>query len=190
MDFSVTVEQITAAIVAVAALMTSITALWKRIDKVKAGFDDKLENAIKQVVLESNQRQDERTAIMLENLKSMFKLETKNIEKRLNEFSTEYQQNQKEEWASIQLLKEGLIEAYKNDIRTVYYRLRDTGEISDADKAYVDKIFPKYVAIGGNSDIQAKYEELSRVYERRTQEKFDERFEKTKRKKDNQSVDK
>lgn len=120
----------------------------------------------------------------------MFKLETKNIEKKLNQINKEHQENQKEEWASIQLLKEGLIEAYKNDIRTVYYRLRDTGEISDADKAYVDKIFPKYVAIGGNSDIQAKYEELSRVYERRTQEKFDERFEKTKRKKDNQNVDK
>lgn len=190
MDLSVTVEQITAGIVATAALLTSITALWKRINKVKESFEDKLENAIRQVVLESNQRQDERTAIMLENLKSMFKLETKNIDKRLNDFSKEYKESQKEEWAAIQLLKESLIEAYKNDIRTVYYKLRDTGEISDADKAYVDKIFPKYVAIGGNSDIKAKYEELSRVYERRTQEKFDERFEKTKRNKGNQGIDK
>lgn len=190
MDISVTIEQITAGIVAIAALLTSIAALWKRIDRVKKGFDDKLENAIKQVVLESNQRQDERTAIMLENLKAMFKLETKNIEKRLNDFNKDYQQNQKEEWSVIELLKESLIEAYKNDIRTVYHQLRDTGQISDADKAYVDKIFPKYVAIGGNSDIQAKYEELSRVYERRTQEKFDERFEKTKRKKDSQDIDK
>jgi len=185
MDFSVTVEQITAAIVAFAALFSSITTLWKRINKVKASFDDKLEKAIRQVVLESNQRQDERTAIMLENLKTMFKLETKNIEKRLNALNEEYKNSQKEEWASIQLLKEALIEAYKNDVRTVYYKLRDTGEITDSDKAYIDKIFPKYVAIGGNSDIQAKYEEISRVYERRTQEKFDERFEKTKNKKEN-----
>lgn len=180
MDISLDVTQITSAIVGIAALLTSITALWKRIDKVKAGFDDKLEKAIRQVVLESNQRQDERTAIMLDNLKTMFKMETKAIEKQLADLKKEFDKNQKEEWAVIQLLKDSLIEAYKNDIRTVYYQLRDTGEISDADKAYIDKIFPKYVAIGGNSDIRAKYEEISRVYERRTQDKYDEKFKKSK----------
>jgi len=180
MDISLDVTQITSIIVGITALLTSITTLWKRIERVKKSFDDKLEKVIKQVVLESNQRQDERTAIMLDNLKTMFKLETKNIERQLADLKKEFDKSTKEEWATLQLLKEGLIEAYKNDIRTVYYQLRDTGEISDADKAYIDKIFPKYIAIGGNSDIQAKYEEISRVYERRTQEKYDEKFKKKK----------
>jgi len=188
MNIQLDVMQITSVIVAITTLLASITALWKRIEKVKAVLDEKLEKAVRQVVLESNQRQDERTAIMLENLKTLFKLETKNIERQLNDLKRQIDKDRKEELNVLQLLKDGLIEAYKNDIRGVYYRLRDTGQINDSDKAYIDKIFPKYVAIGGNSDIQAKYEEICRVYERRTQEKYDETFEKTKTKKGNDAT--
>lgn len=183
MDLTVTVNQIVAGFVAVATLLTSITIIWRHINKLKRSFDDKLEKAIKEVVTGSNNRQDERTALMLENLKTLFTSEIRQIENKIMQYAESYNKDKQEEQAMINLLKESLIEAYKNDIRTVYYKLRDTGEILDADKSYVDKIFPKYIAIGGNSDISAKYEEICRVYERRTQEKYDEAFEKKKTRK-------
>jgi hypothetical protein len=175
-DITVTVEQLAMVVIGVASLLTSISVIWKHINKVKKTLDDRLESVIKEVVSENNTRQDERTKLMLENLKDMFTSETKSIEKRMMSYTEEYNKNRIEELHIIGLLKEGLLEAYKNDIRSVYYRLRDTGEISDADKSYIDKIFPKYAALGGNSDIHAKYEEICRVYERRTQEKYDEAF--------------
>jgi hypothetical protein len=175
-DITVTVEQLAMVVIGVASLLTSISVIWKHINKVKKTLDDRLESVIKEVVFENNTRQDERIKLMLENLKDMFTSETKSIEKRMMSYTEEYNKNRIEELHIIGLLKEGLLEAYKNDIRSVYYRLRDTGEISDADKSYIDKIFPKYAALGGNSDIHAKYEEICRVYERRTQEKYDEAF--------------
>jgi hypothetical protein len=182
-DITVTVQQLVMIIGGIAALLTSISIIWKHINKVKRNLDDRLESVIKEVVIESNQRQDERTTLMLQNLKDMMTTELRVIETKIVAYANEYTKNREEELSMIQLLKDGLIEAYKNDIRTIYYTLRDTGEITDANKAYIDKIFPKYIAIGGNSDIQAKYEEISRVYERRTQEKYDETFKKTRKKK-------
>lgn len=182
-DFTVTVNHIIAGFVGVATLLTSVTVIWRHINKIKGSFEDKLERAIKEVVAGSNDRQDERTALMLENLKILFTTEIRQIEKKLTDYADKYNRDKQEEWAVINLLKESLIEAYKNDIRTVYYKLRDTGEISDADKSYIDKIFPKYVAIGGNSDVKAKYEEIVRVYERRTHEQYDEKFKETKTRK-------
>jgi len=175
-EITVTVQQIVMIVVGIATIITSLSVIWKHINKVKKNLDDRLEKVIKEVVLDSNKRQDERTQLMLQNLKDMFSTEMKVIETKVVAYADQYAKDKQEEWSMIQLLKEGLIEAYKNDIRTIYYKLRDTGEIADADKAYIDKIFSKYVAIGGNSDIQAKYEEISRVYERRTQEKYDETF--------------
>lgn len=180
-DITVTVEQLVIIVIGIASLLTSISVIWKHINKVKKTLDDKLESVIKEVVSESNIRQDERTKLMLENLKDMFTSETKSIEKKMIAYAEEYNKNRKEELHIIELLKEGLLEAYKNDIRSIYYKLRDTGEITDADKSYIDKIFPKYAALGGNSDIHAKYEEICKVYQRRTQEKYDEAFEKIKK---------
>lgn len=188
-EITVTVQQIVMIVVGIATIITSLSVIWKHINKVKKNLDERLEKVIKEVVLDSNQRQDERTQLMLQNLKDMFSTELKVIETKLVAYANEHAKDKQEEWSIIQLLKEGLIEAYKNDIRTIYYKLRDTGEITDADKAYIDKIFPKYVAIGGNSDITAKYEEISRVYERRTQEKYDETFKKTRKTKVSKKVE-
>jgi len=177
------VNQIVTGLVMIATFLTSVAVIWKHLDKIKKTLDLKMEKTIKEIVQDSNIRQDERTSLMLENLKLIFTSEVRGIESRITDYAEKYNKDKEEERAMLQLLKDSLIEAYKNDIRIIYYKLRDTGEISDTDKSYADKIFPKYIAIGGNSDIQAKYEELCRVYERRTQEKYDETFEKTKTRK-------
>lgn len=88
------------------------------------------------------------------------------------------------------LLKNANIEVYKNDIRKVYYNLRETGEITDYSKEYVDALFPVYKALGGNSDIEAKYTEICEFYSKVTKENFDKARAKKRTKKQDKPVDK
>jgi len=182
-EFVVTVEQIVWFVSILAAFLTSLTVIFKYINKAKKTVEERAYVAIDKVVADRDKMQDEKTSVLLTSLKESISLDIKRIENSLKAYTDQYTKDKREEWAVIQLLKDSLIEAYKNDIRTIYYNLRDTGEITDHDKAYIDKIFPKYIAIGGNSDIRAKYEEICRVYERRTHEAYDEAYEKSKGKK-------
>lgn len=179
-EFVVTVEQIVWFVSILAAFLTSLAVIFKYINKAKKTVEERAYVAIDKVVADRDKMQDEKTRVLLTSLKESISLDIKCLENSLNAYTDQYTNDKREEWAVIQLLKESLIEAYKNDIRTIYYKLRDTGEITDYDKAYIDKIFPKYIAIGGNSDIRAKYEEICRVYERRTHEAYDEVYENNK----------
>lgn len=179
-EFVVTVEQIVWFVSIIAALLTSLAVIFKHINKAKKKVEERMDAAIEKIIIERDKAQDEKTKLLLVNLKESISLNIKSLENSLNAYTDQYAKDKREEWSMIQLLKESLVEAYKNDIRTIYYKLRDTGEITDYDKAYIDKIFPKYIAIGGNSDIRAKYEEICRVYERRTHEAYDEAYEKNK----------
>lgn len=179
-EFVVTVEQIVWFVSILAAFLTSLAVIFKYINKAKKTVEERAYVAIDKVVADRDKMQDEKTRVLLTSLKESISLDIKCLENSLKAYTDQYTNDKREEWAVIQLLKESLIEAYKNDIRTIYYKLRDTGEITDYDKAYIDKIFPKYIAIGGNSDIRAKYEEICRVYERRTHEAYDEVYENNK----------
>lgn len=87
------------------------------------------------------------------------------------------------------LLKEANIEVYKNDIRKIFYKLRETGEIKEYDKDYVDSIFPIYKALGGNSDVEAKYREICEFHRKLTRENFEKaRANRKKKKKDKEEV--
>lgn len=182
-EFVVTVEQIVWFVSILAAFLTSLAVIFKYISKAKKTVEERAYAAIDKAVADRDKMQDEKTRVLLTSLKESISLDIKCLENSLKAYTDQYTKDKHEEWAVIQLLKESLIEAYKNDIRKIYYKLRDTGEITDYDKAYIDKIFPKYTAIGGNSDIRAKYEEICRVYERRTHEAYDEAYEKNKGKK-------
>lgn len=179
-EFVVTVEQIVWFVSIIAALLTSLAVIFKYINKAKKTVEERMDAAIEKIIIERDKAQDEKTRLLLVNLKESISLDIKFLENSLKAYTDQYAKDKREELSMIQLLKESLVEAYKNDIRTIYYKLRDTGEITDYDKAYIDKIFPKYIAIGGNSDIRAKYEEICRVYERRTHEAYDEAYEKNK----------
>lgn len=100
------------------------------------------------------------------------------INNKLDKITKAIEAQGKEQYKMNKLLKDGHIETWKNDIRTIYYNLRDTGNISDIEKSYVDKIYHLYKEMGGNSDIDAKYKEMVEVYTKRTREKYDEVFEK------------
>lgn len=73
-------------------------------------------------------------------------------------------------------MQQGHLETWKRDIRDAYYTLRETGTIDDYRKSYIDKIYHIYKELGGNSDIDAKYKEISEVYATRTREQVESAF--------------
>ena len=52
-------------------------------------------------------------------------------------------------------------------------QMRKQGFITDQDMAYVDKVYPHYKEIGGNSDISAKVAEMHRIYDLAVVEQMD-----------------
>lgn len=172
----------------IAALLTAILVIWNFSNKLKTSIETVTRRTVKEELALNDTAVDYRIKCSSEATQKILASEIQNLDRKIDLFL----QNQKEvnslELDSIKLLKESLIEAYKQDMRTIYYRLRDTGEISDHDKSYVDKLFPKYIALGGNSDIEAKYTEMCRVYETITQENFEKARAKAKRKKEREEA--
>lgn len=169
-----TTNQIVTLIVTVASVITAILVIWNFAKRIKKFFQELITNLVINVLDNNNKQIDEKIRDTMENIKERTSFEISLLNDKFDSFIKDYKNRNNIEDAERKLMKEALVEAYKQDIRKIYYKLRETGELSDHDKAYVDKIFPLYKAIGGNSDIQAKYTEMSRVYEKRTQEKYDE----------------
>lgn len=181
---TLTVEALVGIIIAFAALLTAIGVISKNAKDIKNSFKNSIKEIVKEELEVNNVIQDEKLDIKLKHmaesntreievLKESFTCSNKQLGEKIDIIVDKEENFRREQLATNGLLKEALIEAYKHDIRDIYYRLRNTGDITDAEKSYIDKIFPKYKAIGGNSDIEAKYGEICRVYERRTQEQFD-----------------
>lgn len=179
-----TIEALAGIIIGFAALLTAIGVISKNAKDMKESFKRNIKDIVKEELAENNVIQDNKLDLKLKHisesnsreievLKESFECGHRQLSEKIDKIVTKEEAFQQEQLSTNGLLKDALIEAYKHDIRDIYYRLRNTGDITDAEKSYIDKIFPKYKAIGGNSDIEAKYGEICRVYERRTQEQFD-----------------
>lgn len=167
-----TIGDIIWVITGIASFLGAILVIWNFSNKVKGSLDSNISEVVNKI-LEKHERdtQYQINCAVEASQKSIIK-DIQSLENKLDVYVKEQRDTNRKDYESIKLLKESLIEAYKQDIRDIYYRLRSTGEISDADKSYVDKLFPKYIALGGNSDIEAKYSEICRVYETITQENY------------------
>jgi len=189
-EHKMTLETIIAVIAVIASFLGSILIIWNFTSKVKKSVNDSVTKLIKDNQKENDEAIDRRIACSGDSTQKIISASIKALEDKFTEFIEIQKETNRLDYESIKLLKESLVEAYKQDIRTIYYRLRDTGEITDHDKSYVDKLFPKYVALGGNSDIEAKYAEMCRVYETITQENFEKARAKAKKKKEKEEAKK
>lgn len=165
-------------IVEVGALLAAITIIWNFSNRIEKSLDKKIDEKVVTKIKEN----DEKVAKDIEHAIDKSNISLIGEIKLLNQrFESHYEQQDKlheSERKRVSLLTHSVLEAYKRSIRDVYYRLRQTGEISDVDMSYVDKIYPKYVDMGGNSDIRAKYEEMKGVYSQLTQERYEKAREK------------
>lgn len=160
----------------IASLITSITVIANFTKKIKNSLVTTVEDIVKVKLEENNKHQSEKLELILQNLDDKNSYTIQDISKKLDLIIKQTVSDKESSTEEIKLLKQSLMEVYKQEIRVIYYSLRETGFISDHDKAYVDKVMPLYRAIGGNSDIEAKYAEMVSVSQRRTQEKYDELF--------------
>jgi len=168
--------QVVILILGLGALAGAITAIWALISNIKKSFKSVIVEVLDKKLREHNEYINNKLALQREDSEKRLNVGLLNIENKIDLMSDNYKKDAEKNNAAHELIQDALIESYKQDIRRIYYKLRETGELTDHDKAYVDKIFPLYKAIGGNSDIQAKYTEMCEVYGRRTQEKFDELY--------------
>jgi hypothetical protein len=166
------VYEIVAIIVGTGVLAAAIMNIWDLSKRIKTRNETTIETVVDKVLEKYDEKVKARLENKVEKHNNAILQEFKLLEKQITEHFAQQAELHRENDLSIRLLKDSVLEAYKRSIRDIYYRLSKTGEISDVDKAYIDKIFPKYILMGGNSDIEAKYEEIKGVFSKLTQEKF------------------
>lgn len=160
-------------IIALGSIAAAVTAIWILLERISKKFsvivDTKIESA-----LEKNSKLQEK------HLQDMFDIAEKLQEHKfqalrddLNLFKNEQSLFNMGQEVLTKNQSEAILETFKQDIRDIYYSLRNTGLIEDVDKAYIDKIYTYYTLLGGNSDIHAKVKEINEVYAKRTQEAYD-----------------
>lgn len=181
-----TIEIIIAVIAMFVTLGTAILTAWAIVDKSKKSFTDIARTEIKDALDKNNDIIEERRKADLKLLEQhLCNMIDNHVSKDLEHVDKQHEINEKDSQA-ISLLRESLLESYKREIRGIYYKLRETGDISDVDKSYLDKIYPKYIALGGNSDITAKYEAICEVYDKHLRENFEKAREKKRKEKEKQ----
>lgn len=170
-------------ILTVASVITALTVIAVFIRKSNNTVNDRIRTVAKEVAAEETEIERELRKQDTKRLEENIQTRLDGLEKKLDTLiDHNLKQSKKQDKVNL-LLQQGHIETWKNDIRTIYYNLRDTGNISDVEKSYVDKIYHLYEEMGGNSDIKAKYEEMTSVYKKRLEEQYDAAFEKEKSKK-------
>lgn len=170
----VSLGMLIAVIGVIVTVFTGILITWQLTDKIKKSTREISKDVADKQIKEYDKLSQERFANSFKFIEQSIDNKIDSLKESIDLYIKEQRDTNISDVNSIKLLKASLIEAYKHDIRKVYYKLRETGEIDDHEKAYIDKIYPMYKALGGNSDIEAKYKAMCEVYEKCTQEAFDE----------------
>lgn len=154
---------IVSAILFIASLITALTVIYKAFEKsvgkiVKKEIDKDRE--------EDNKRREEdqeKLRLLKEESTLNYRMisEVKDI---VNNNSTVLSESMVELRENDKIFKKSLLEIYRKDIRKIYNKYLQTGELADYDKAYADVIFPLYKDMGGNHDITHKYEDMNELY--------------------------
>lgn len=168
-------------IVSIASIVTALTVIAHFVKKSNDTVNERIRREAKEVAIEEANKERVMRESELKNMETAITKALQSMDSKLDSIAETQKEQAKKQDKQNKLLQSGHIETWKNDIRTIYYNLRDTGTISDVEKSYVDKIYHLYKEMGGNSDIDAKYSEMVSVYTRRLREAMDEAHENTKR---------
>lgn len=157
----------------IGSIAGALLAIWALLSRSTTKFEQKVREVVKEEIEESRKQQSRELNIKLEAQSELILKDVDGIGAKLDKHIKEHNELHKQKETKESLLANAMIESYKQDIRNAYFKLRETGEITDKDKAYVDKIYPYYAALGGNSDIHSKYKEISDVYAEVTKENYE-----------------
>lgn len=161
---------IPAAILAIGALASAILTIWKLIEKANNKLLCRIDAQIEESLLKNNAIQEKEVKLLLDVVSMEFLLKLETVKDQIEQLRVEQKAHNEKVNKVTTAQTNALLEAFKNDIRNIYFTLRETGRLDDVDKSYVDKIYHYYKELGGNSDIHAKVGELNRIYESQTLE--------------------
>lgn len=153
---------------AIITIVGAIMAIWGLTEKSKGKLETKISTLIKSALLENNLIQERETKLLLDSISAEQMLRIEMIREDMIGYVNNLEETNTKIQDCLDKQKAAIIEAFKQDIRAVYFKLRATGELDDIDKSYVDKIYHYYSILGGNSDIHAKMEEMNKVYSKKT----------------------
>jgi hypothetical protein len=158
------------AILIIGSLASAILAIWKLTEKTNNKLLNKINTQIEESLLRNNAIQEKEVKLLLDVVSMEFLLKLETVKDEIEQLRVEQKAHNEKVNKVTTAQTHALLEAFKNDIRNIYFTLRETGRLDDVDKSYVDKIYHYYKELGGNSDIHAKVGELNRIYESQTLE--------------------
>lgn len=165
-----------AGIILIANLLMAITFIVNFFKDTGKTTENKIRKIAKKEVDEESEKQTATQDRMFKQFRDMlYKAvddSSKIVAYEIKEMRKDMNKHMQEQKTKNDVLTQGHIELYKKDIRDIYFHLRHTGEITDDEKTYTDKIYQVYKELGGNSDIDAKYQEVCDVYSQITFEKY------------------
>lgn len=147
---------IVSAILFIASLITALTVIYK-------AFEKSVGKIVKKEIDKDREEVQEKLRLLKEESTLNYRAisEIKDI---VNNNSTVLSESMVELRENDKIFKKSLLEIYRKDIRKIYNKYLQTGELADYDKAYADVIFPLYKDMGGNHDITHKYEDMNELY--------------------------
>lgn len=165
-----------AIILATASLITASTVIYHFVRNGLDKINKRIREEARVIAVEAARTEQLAREQSEKRLEDLMNKKFNQIEQKLDTMIKQDKEQIKKQDKMNDVLQKGHIETWKNDFRSIYYNLRDTGNITDAEKSYADKIYHLYKEMGGNSDIDAKYAEMVTVFTKRLQEKHDERY--------------
>lgn len=149
---------------AIAVIIGAIMAVWNFTRKIKDSIKEITGEVVEKALENNNKVQGAEFDLKLKHQSELLSKDINEVNIRLNSFTDEQKELHKISEARDNLTRHALVESYKRDIRAIHKKLKATGTISEIDKSYVDKIYPLYRDLGGNSDIAQKVAEINEVY--------------------------
>lgn len=159
-------------ILLIGSLAGAILSIWALLAKFNAQLEGRVRKVVKEELAIYSESHDKELALKLDSQQKILLKDIDGLGYKVDRQIKSQEGYIEADKIEKSLMKSALIETYKQDIRDIYYKLRESGEIEDKDKAYVDKIYPYYKSLGGNSDIHSKYSEISQVYSEVTKENY------------------
>lgn len=165
------------AVIAIGSVASAIISIWILMERISKKFNTIVDKQIEKSLTINEELQEQRFLRIVEKMSYETNNKIDNLTENFNSYKQEQAIEQAKKDEQDKLLVSSILAVYKQEIRDIYYKLTETGIISNQDKEYIDRIYPLYFALGGNSDITQKIGEIQRVVERRTQEAFDKAYE-------------
>ncbi len=176
-------QELTALLLALGGLSAAVLSIWALLDRVSKKFSNIVDTKINATLEKNNKIQEKQIQMLFEAAEKAQEIKFKSISEEIAQFKEEQHLFNTGQDALTRSQTEAILETFAQDIRDIHDNLRRTGIISEADKAYVDRIYPHYIILGGKNGIHTMVKEIQDVYTRRAQEAYDDKAKQSKVKK-------